>query len=103
MHINVFVAPTKGSVLVIWHWMVKLGLLCWSQEATNIYQVQIGKNFGPRNMGAGPSGIAAMNIHTGEIKYVVSVPFQISHIKQIRGLQVVFCWETGGKSQEPGP
>ncbi|RZK31510.1 MAG: hypothetical protein EOO61_17925, partial [Hymenobacter sp.] len=38
-------------------------------------------NFGPRNMGAGPSGIAAMNVHTGEIKYVVSVPFQIGHIQ----------------------
>jgi oligogalacturonide lyase len=33
---------------------------------------KIESNFGPRNMGAGPSGVAAMNIHTGEIKYVVS-------------------------------
>jgi oligogalacturonide lyase len=39
------------------------------------------KNFGPRNMGAGPSGIGAMNINTGEIKYVISVPFQIGHIQ----------------------
>ena len=39
------------------------------------------KNFGPRNMGQGPSGIAGMNIHTGEIKYVVSVPFQVGHIQ----------------------
>src|SRR3954465_13084413 len=30
-------------------------------------------NFGPRNMGAGPSGIAGMNVKTGAIKYVVSV------------------------------
>lgn len=60
------------------------------------------KNFGPRNMGAGPSGIAGMNIHNGEIKYVVSVPFQIGHIQTnpwVAG-EIVFCWETGGKSPQ---
>ena len=60
------------------------------------------KNFGPRNMGAGPSGIAAMNIKTGEIKYVVSVPFQIGHIQTnpwVAG-EIIFCWETGGKSPQ---
>jgi oligogalacturonide lyase len=60
------------------------------------------KNFGPRNMGAGPSGIAAMDIRTGAIKYVVSVPFQIGHIQTnpwVPG-QIVFCWETGGKSPQ---
>lgn len=59
-------------------------------------------NFGPRNMGAGPSGIAAMNIHTGEIKYVISVPFQVGHIQTnpwVPG-EIVFCWETGGKSPQ---
>src|SRR5215510_7553882 len=63
---------------------------------------KIENNFGPRNMGAGPSGIAAMNIHTGEIKYVVSVPFQIGHIQTnpwVPG-EIVFCWETGGKSPQ---
>lgn len=58
--------------------------------------------FGPRNMGAGPSGLAAMNIHTGEIKYVVSVPFQVGHIQTnpwVPG-EIVFCWETGGKSPQ---
>ncbi len=58
--------------------------------------------FGPRNMGAGPSGIAAMNVQTGEIKYVVSVPFQIGHIQTnpwVPG-EIVFCWETGGKSPQ---
>ncbi len=58
--------------------------------------------FGPRNMGAGPSGIAAMNINTGAIKYVVSVPFQIGHIQTnpwVPG-EIVFCWETGGKSPQ---
>lgn len=59
-------------------------------------------NFGPRNMGAGPSGLAAMNIITGEIKYIVSVPFQIGHIQTnpwVPG-EIVFCWETGGKSPQ---
>lgn len=59
-------------------------------------------NFGPRNMGAGPSGISSMNIKTGEIKYVVSVPFQIGHIQTnpwVPG-EIVFCWETGGKSPQ---
>jgi len=59
-------------------------------------------NFGPRNMGAGPSGIAAMNVQTGAIKYVVSVPFQIGHIQTnpwVPG-ELVFCWETGGKSPQ---
>lgn len=60
------------------------------------------KNFGPRNMGAGPSGISSMNIKTGEIKYVVSVPFQIGHIQTnpwVAG-EIIFCWETGGKSPQ---
>jgi oligogalacturonide lyase len=60
------------------------------------------KNFGPRNMGQGPSGIAGMNIKTGEVKYVVSVPFQIGHIQTnpwVPG-EIVFCWETGGKSPQ---
>lgn len=63
---------------------------------------EIEKPFGPRNMGAGPGGIAGMNIHTGEIKHVVSVPFQVGHIQAnpwVPG-QIVFCWETGGKSPQ---
>ncbi|MEL7599216.1 MAG: hypothetical protein AAGU18_03845 [Proteiniphilum sp.] len=63
---------------------------------------EIAKPFGPRNMGAGPAGIAGMNIHTGEIKQVVSVPFQIGHIQSnpwVPG-QIVFCWETGGKAPQ---
>ena len=58
--------------------------------------------FGPRNMGAGPSGLASMNITTGEIKYVISVPFQIGHVQTnpwVPG-EIVFCWETGGKSPQ---
>ena len=42
---------------------------------------EIESNFGPRNMGAGPSGIGSMNIKTGEIRFVVAVPFQVGHIQ----------------------
>ena len=60
------------------------------------------KSFGPRNMGAGPTGIGAMELATGKFKHVVSVPFQIGHI-QTNGWvpgELVFCWETGGKSPQ---
>ena len=63
---------------------------------------KIEDNFGPRNMGAGPGGIAGMNILTGKLKYVVSVGFQVGHIQSnpwVPG-QIVFCWETGGKSPQ---
>jgi len=63
---------------------------------------RIDSNFGPRNMGAGPSGIGSMNIKTGEIKFVVAVPFQIGHIQTnpwVPG-EIVFCWETGGKAPQ---
>ena len=63
---------------------------------------KIEEPFGPRHMGAGPAGIAGMNIRNGEIKYVVSVPFQVGHIQTnpwVPG-QIVFCWETGGKSPQ---
>ena len=53
-------------------------------------------------MGAGPSGLAGMNIKTREIKYIVSVPFQVGHIQTnpwVPG-EIVFCWETGGKSPQ---
>lgn len=63
---------------------------------------KIEEAFGPRKMGAGPAGIAGMNIKTGEIKHVISVPFQIGHIQTnpfVEG-EIVFCWETGGKSPQ---
>jgi oligogalacturonide lyase len=59
-------------------------------------------NFGPRNMGAGPSGIASMDLKTGVIKHVISVPFQVGHIQTnpwVPG-EIVFCWETGGKAPQ---
>jgi oligogalacturonide lyase len=60
------------------------------------------KNFGPRNMGAGPTGIAVMELATGKFKHVVSVPFQIGHIQTNGWMpgELVFCWETGGKSPQ---
>ncbi|MXV16364.1 hypothetical protein GS398_13705 [Pedobacter sp. HMF7056] len=58
--------------------------------------------FGPRKMGAGPSGIGVMDIRTGEIKHVVAVPFQVGHIQTNPWMagEIVFCWETGGKSPQ---
>ncbi|WP_116127900.1 hypothetical protein [Lewinella sp. IMCC34183] len=59
-------------------------------------------DFGPRGMGAGPGGIAQLDIATGAISHVVSVPFQVGHIQTnpwVAG-QIIFCWETGGKSPQ---
>ncbi|MGQ7945465.1 hypothetical protein [Flavobacterium sp. WC2509] len=60
------------------------------------------KNFGPRNMGAGPGGISSMNLKTGEFKHVISVPFQVGHIQSNlwNPNEIIFCWETGGKSPQ---
>lgn len=58
--------------------------------------------FGPRNMGAGPTGVAKMILATGEVLPVVAVPFQVGHIQSnpwVPG-EIVFCWETGGKSPQ---
>lgn len=63
---------------------------------------KIADNFGPRNMGAGPGGLAGMNVTTGELRHIVSVPFRIGHVQcnpWVSG-QIVFCWETGGKSPQ---
>lgn len=58
--------------------------------------------FGPRGMGAGPNGLARMNLATGDIAFIVAVPFQIGHIQTnpwVPG-ELVFCWETGGKAPQ---
>ncbi|HWL15158.1 MAG TPA: hypothetical protein VNR00_06110 [Opitutus sp.] len=63
---------------------------------------KIEANYGPRNMGAGPTGLASMNLKTGEVKFIVAVPFQIGHVQTnpwVPG-EIVFCWETGGKSPQ---
>lgn len=58
--------------------------------------------FGPRKMGGGPGGIARLNMRTGEVRHVVSVPFQVGHIQANlwKPGEIVFCWETGGKSPQ---
>ena len=40
---------------------------------------EIAAPFGPRNMGAGPSGIGSMGLGTGEYNHIVSLPFQVGH------------------------
>ena len=58
--------------------------------------------FGPRGMGAGPSGLASMDLKTGDVKTIVAVPFQIGHVQTnpwVPG-EIVFCWETGGKAPQ---
>ncbi|HUG11599.1 MAG TPA: hypothetical protein VMM36_11325, partial [Opitutaceae bacterium] len=59
-------------------------------------------NFGPRNMGAGPTGVAKMELKTGEVTPVVAVPFQVGHIQSNTWVpgEIVFCWETGGKAPQ---
>lgn len=63
---------------------------------------EIKEDFGPRKMRAGPAGIAGMNLNTGEIKYAVSVSFQIGHIQSNswKAGEIIFCWKTGGKSPQ---
>jgi len=60
------------------------------------------KSMGPRNMGAGPSGLRSMNLKTGEVKMICNVGFQIGHVQSnpwVPG-EIVFCWETGGKAPQ---
>jgi oligogalacturonide lyase len=43
-----------------------------------------------------------MNLKTGEVNFVVAVPFQIGHVQTnpwVPG-EIVFCWETGGKAPQ---
>lgn len=63
---------------------------------------KIAERFGPRGMGAGPNGLASMNLKTGEVKFVVAVPFQIGHVQTNPWTpgEIIFCWETGGKAPQ---
>lgn len=64
--------------------------------------VKPAENFGPRNMGSGPTGLGRMNLKTGATNFVVAVPFQIGHVQTnpwVPG-EIVFCWETGGKAPQ---
>jgi oligogalacturonide lyase len=60
------------------------------------------KTFGPRNMGAGPSGLRSMNLKTGEIKFICNVGFQIGHVQTNpwNPGEIIFAWETGGKAPQ---
>ena len=71
-------------------------------KAAKHLSAKIENNFGPRNMGAGPAGLMSMNVRTGQLKYIVSVPFQIGHVQTNPWMpgEIVFCWETGGKSPQ---
>lgn len=63
---------------------------------------KIAARFGPRGMGAGPNGLARMNLKTGEVEFIVAVPFQIGHVQAnpwVPG-EIIFCWETGGKAPQ---
>lgn len=63
---------------------------------------KIEANFGPRHMGAGPTGLGRMDLKTGALGFIVAVPFQIGHVQTnpwVPG-EIVFCWETGGKSPQ---
>jgi oligogalacturonide lyase len=63
---------------------------------------KIEPEYGPRHMGAGPTGLASMNLKTGDVKFIVAVPFQIGHVQTnpfVPG-EIVFCWETGGKAPQ---
>lgn len=63
---------------------------------------EISGTFGPRNMGAGPSGIGKIDLTTGKVEHVVSVHFQVGHIQgnPWHSGEVIFCWETGGKAPQ---
>jgi len=58
--------------------------------------------YGPRNMGAGPSGLRSMNLKTGEVKVVCNVGFQIGHVQTnpVAPGEIIFCWETGSKAPQ---
>ncbi|MCR4582637.1 MAG: oligogalacturonate lyase family protein [Prevotella sp.] len=62
----------------------------------------IAENFGPRNMGAGPSGIGKMDLQTGKAEPVVATHFKVGHIQgnPWHPGEVIFCWETGGKAPQ---
>ncbi len=62
----------------------------------------IADNFGPRKMGAGPSGIGKLDLATGRVESVVAVHFKVGHIQgnPWHPGEVIFCWETGGKAPQ---
>ncbi len=80
----------------------KLAFFSTSGEyaAAQAPDMEMEEDFGPRGMGAGPSGLAYMDITTGECKYIRTIPFQVGHVQgnPWHAGEVIFCWETGGKA-----
>jgi oligogalacturonide lyase len=64
--------------------------------------LKIEGTYGNRGMGSGPTGLISVNLHSGEIKDIVTVGFQMGHVQTnpwVPG-EIVFCWETGGKAPQ---
>ncbi len=62
--------------------------------------MKVESGYGERGMGAGPSGMAYMDLTTGECHYIRTIPFKVGHIQgnPWHNDEVIFCWETGGKA-----
>ncbi len=52
--------------------------------------------------GGGITGLAKMDLNTGKVEHVVTVPFSIGHVQgnPWQSGEVMFCWETGGKAPQ---
>jgi len=59
-------------------------------------------DYGPRHLGAGPSGLRRMDLKTGAVQVVCNVGFQIGHVQTnpVTPGEIIFCWETGGKAPQ---
>ena len=62
----------------------------------------IPEKFNGRTSGISESGLASMNLNTGEIKFIIAVPFAIGHVQVNPWMpgEIIFCWETGGKAPQ---
>lgn len=56
----------------------------------------------PKKVGQQLSGIRKMNLHTGEVSFVVNCEFSVGHIQcsRFRPDEIVFCCETGGDANQ---
>lgn len=63
---------------------------------------KIPEKFVGKSSGTSVTGLASMNLNTGEIKFIIAVPFAIGHVQVnpwVPG-EIVFCWETSGKAPQ---
>jgi oligogalacturonide lyase len=60
------------------------------------------ENWAYFRIGRGEAARHLAPVKTGAIKHVISVPFQVGHIQTNPWFpgEIVFCWETGGKSPQ---